>query len=642
MSLEKYRALVDRLESYAQQSPTGYRLKLAGLAALGYGYIFALLAILVGTLALLVAAIIFGSVLFIKVAIPVAIFAWAVVRALWVRVEPPEGRGLGRAEAPELFAVLDDVRRQMGAPKIHQVLVTPDFNAAVTQVPRLGILGWQKNHLMIGLPLMMTLSPDEFRAVVAHELGHLAGNHSKFATWIYRVRMSWFRLKAQFEASGRSSFLINRFFNWFVPYFGAYSFVLARINEFEADRASAQVAGAQAAGRALARVHVAGSYLSETFWPSVARRNDQQPQPPRALFVDMGTQLRDSVADADAEVHLARQLERPGGLDDTHPSLARRLESLGVEAQVPAPPVETAADAFMGELRSRLLDEFNQQWFAGARQPWQRQYEQAQMGVARLEDLEDRLLQAPQADPTLDAETLADGGAPVGALEPVDDADEGELLELAHLIERFRQPVEAAHLYWTILERDAAHPGANFAVGRILLNQDDPDGIEYIRRAIDADERYSVDGGYMVAGFFLEREDYADAQPWIDKAEVYEQKIHEARLERDQVLPDDVFFHHGLSDEQVEALVAQLSTLPDLEKAYLVCKEVEHFPEDPIWVLGIEAGGFFSPSSTGRQAVAQIAEFVRFPHETLIFDVGSSEGRWIRKKLSRVPGSRIL
>jgi hypothetical protein len=33
------------------------------------------------------------------------------------------------------------------------------------QRPRLGVFGWQENYLMVGLPLLRGLSPDEVRAV---------------------------------------------------------------------------------------------------------------------------------------------------------------------------------------------------------------------------------------------------------------------------------------------------------------------------------------------------------------------------------------------------------------------------------------------------------------------------------------------
>ena len=82
---------------------------------------------------------------------------------------------------------------------IHQVLITPYFNAGVTQVPRLGILGWHRNYLLIGVPLIKTLTAEQFKSVLAHEIGHLSRGHARAANWIYRLRIIWARLETIFE-----------------------------------------------------------------------------------------------------------------------------------------------------------------------------------------------------------------------------------------------------------------------------------------------------------------------------------------------------------------------------------------------------------------------------------------------------------
>jgi len=49
----------------------------------------------------------------------------------------------------------------------------------------------------------------------------------------------------------RGSEIFEVFFDWYAPYFGAYSFVLARAREYEADRCSVEVVGKANAARAL-------------------------------------------------------------------------------------------------------------------------------------------------------------------------------------------------------------------------------------------------------------------------------------------------------------------------------------------------------------------------------------------------------
>jgi len=130
----------------------------------------------------------------IKLGWPLLLLAYAILRALWVRFPRPDGVAVTRAQAPALFTMVEELRRKLACPRFHHVLLTAEWNAAVAQRPRLGPFGWYENYLQLGLPLMTGLSLDEFRAVLAHELGHLSRNHGRFGSWIYRIRATWGRL----------------------------------------------------------------------------------------------------------------------------------------------------------------------------------------------------------------------------------------------------------------------------------------------------------------------------------------------------------------------------------------------------------------------------------------------------------------
>src|SRR5207302_1627710 len=140
-------------------------------------------------------------------------------------------------------------------------------------LPRLGIFGWYRNYLLIGLPLMQCLSGPQFEAVLAHELGHLSRGHARLGNWIYRLRRVWMRLdSALAQRPQLGSGAIRGLLHWYVPYFNACSFPLARRNEFEADASSVQLTSADSAAQALTNVSVIGSYLRERYWPAVGAR----------------------------------------------------------------------------------------------------------------------------------------------------------------------------------------------------------------------------------------------------------------------------------------------------------------------------------------------------------------------------------
>lgn len=360
MTEERWRELAQRLESVARERPRAYRLRVAALAALGYGYLLGMLVVLLAATALVVLAALTGHALLIKLALPLGALALAVVRSLWIRLPAPTGLALSRENAQPLVAMLEELRKELGAPRAHRVLLDGDLNAGIVQVPRLGGLGGSGNYLVIGLPLLQALSPDEFRAVLAHELGHLSGNHGRFSAWIYRLRSSWTRLLDRLEETRRAGAgLFLAFFRWYAPYFNAYSFALARAQEYEADRMAAEAAGAPTAARALVRLELSARYLHGSYWPGLYGRARREPEPPADPFTPLAQLLPEAAGHAEASTWLEDALRRPTDAADTHPALSERLAALGQPAsgrgaRGARPAVRNRGRALPRPLRARV------------------------------------------------------------------------------------------------------------------------------------------------------------------------------------------------------------------------------------------------------------------------------------------------
>src|SRR5581483_1241330 len=251
-------------------------------------------------------------------------------------------------QCPELFALIEDLRTRASAPRVDRVLLTSDFNAAIVQHPGFAILGGARNYLMLGLMLMQSLSPEEFRAVVAHEFGHLSGAHGHFGAWIYRLRTGWARLLGALQSQRHwGAALFTGFFNWYAPLFSAYSFVQARQHEYEADQMSVAAVGREATASALLRVNTHGEFLSETFWPSIFKRADEEPAPTFSPFSMLGPSLIQRGAAAAPDRLLAKALAQKTGYGDTHPCLSDRLKAIAVEPYVPGAIQLTAAEVLL-------------------------------------------------------------------------------------------------------------------------------------------------------------------------------------------------------------------------------------------------------------------------------------------------------
>ena len=137
MDDERWQALVRRLEPQARARPVAYRRKVVLLAILGYAFIASLLLVLFGFAAVVVYLALTGTViLLLKLLIPIGGVFFVIARSLYVKFEPPGGVRLKRDQVPELFRMIEDVRRSIQGPQIHEVRVNGDTNAGVVQVPR--------------------------------------------------------------------------------------------------------------------------------------------------------------------------------------------------------------------------------------------------------------------------------------------------------------------------------------------------------------------------------------------------------------------------------------------------------------------------------------------------------------------------
>ena len=91
-----------------------------------------------------------------------------------------------REQEPRLFAFLDRLADDTGAPRPNRVFVSTRVNAAVFyDVSLLNLLFPTKKNLEIGLGLVNALNLSEFKAVLAHEFGHFAQRSMAVGRWVY-------------------------------------------------------------------------------------------------------------------------------------------------------------------------------------------------------------------------------------------------------------------------------------------------------------------------------------------------------------------------------------------------------------------------------------------------------------------------
>jgi Zn-dependent protease with chaperone function len=393
MSTASFRQWVDDYDHRARMAPGRFAAVTALWALLGQGVIVAAMLLAVWGLAYTTHRLLSEPLRLSVVMWALASLSllWSTSSALWLRESPVKGRRLHRSEAPKLFALIDKVHQRCGRSPPDIVLLDKQLNASILQQPRLGVLGWHRDVLVLGLPLLMALDVKQLAAVMAHECGHLCGGHGKLWGWIYRTRMSWLRLSESRTLAGIGAsvggFALQLFFNYFFPRFNARAFVLSRSQEVEADRVACAVVGAKKSAEGLLSMAVTDRFLDEVFWPQIWQTSRQQPKPEAHPFTDMRSLLREALRHASAGQWLRQALKQIAEPDDTHPSLRDRVRATEAPLALPSPLRESAAEALCAKALDDWVSWADVEWQQEVQESWTQRFREARRDVVLLEEL---------------------------------------------------------------------------------------------------------------------------------------------------------------------------------------------------------------------------------------------------------------
>lgn len=484
---DRFGELIVRAQSYADRHPTAYRCAVGAFGSLGY-------VALAGVVALVLAGA-SGLCWFLADAgvgpLPVLLSLWfalltlLVVSALRAQAGPAQGLFVTRREAPPLHAVIESVRSRLDAPPVRAVLIGTGFDISVVRVPRLGSLLGFRDHLVLGLPLMLALPLHQFRALLAHELAHFSRARGVEGSRVYRLRDRWLQLSDALARSRHpAAALIRPFFRWYAPRFAAWSLPLARRHEHVADRLAARATGRDDLAHALIRRGVIQCFLTERFYPRLLADLREFGVPPTGLQARLTRALRGIRGDHRFGAWLDRSMSLEA-LTDSHAATSSRLAALGMtdgrqaDRGLDFEPGfaetlggESAARHCLGSLSTELTLSLEFAWIEDVVKAWADRHEELLRWDERRRQLEGRA-----------------------------DLSPGEALDLAISTATIEGSDAALPILRGLVTRQPDMAPARFVLGTLLLRRNEPEGLEQIETAIELDSGLTADGCELACEF---------------------------------------------------------------------------------------------------------------------------------------------
>ncbi|MCI0586176.1 MAG: M48 family metalloprotease, partial [Planctomycetes bacterium] len=316
------------------ETPRRLRSRYRGLIVVAAAYYYLSLPVVALLVVALTASIIYACFLAGSIPVKLVFFLvigalvtlFAILRSLFVRIRDEDpGLPLPEKRAPELWRLVREVAQRVGTSPVDEVWLTPGTEVAVFErSPSQGLIGRRRRRaLILGLAVLDHFPRNAYRAVLAHEYGHLSNRDTAGGEVALRVQARMLRFAQALHEAGQAVTwnLGFQFLRLYQVFFRRITFGATRLQEVLADRVAVAAYGAVAFREGL--THVIRRDVEFSFLATKAIERAVDLRTPLANLYELPPPSEPEERVVASKVEAL--LDRPTSDDDTHPSPGARF-----------------------------------------------------------------------------------------------------------------------------------------------------------------------------------------------------------------------------------------------------------------------------------------------------------------------------
>lgn len=284
---------------------------------------------------------------------------------LRVKIVPPAGLPLTKAEAPELFRLIEQATSSFGRPAIQGVLITGDYELDIRKVPQWFLPVWTSNILVVGLPVLLCHTPEHFACMVNRRVGQFSRRYNLVTNWLYQLRSTWPMYHLSSTARNTGGAISRRpFYAIFVRLYCFLTTVTARKEELNADRYAMEVYNDEAVRAMVSADAIYRYYLQNKYWPAVEKVLALSSNTKLTPYAKMTAAVNSKLVGQTISEMLAELEEKDTTWRGDVPSLSKRLANIGHESPfMKVPEGDVAVACYLGESAGPVSEEMDRRWF---------------------------------------------------------------------------------------------------------------------------------------------------------------------------------------------------------------------------------------------------------------------------------------
>lgn len=290
-------------------------------------------------------------------------FSWAIYK---LKFSEPTGLEVTIEKFPHLFQLIEELREDFGKPNIDRIILRDKYEIRIVKTPRSGMPFLNTRTLIIGLPVLQTMSPLYFRALLARRIGQLSTQHTPITTRLYYLNDIWMQFNQSCKHS-KNIFtkVLGYFFQLYSPLHQIILMPLLQEEELEADRYGMDIINDRDMVECLVYEEVVTRFLQHKFWPKIYHLAKRSKTPEFLPYSQMTKVVKAGITDDEISETIQSALKLDIKNPAAMPSLMGRLNHLGhAKPLAPKRLNKTAAEYYLGSSLIGIIKIFDKRWLS--------------------------------------------------------------------------------------------------------------------------------------------------------------------------------------------------------------------------------------------------------------------------------------
>ncbi len=290
-------------------------------------------------------------------------FCWTIYK---LKFSVPTGLDITKEKFPQLYQLVEEFQAEFKQPRIDRIIIRDKYEIRVIKTPLSKMPFRNTRTLIIGLPVLLTMPPLYFRALLARRVGQLSTQHTPVSTRLYFLNDIWaqFNVSCKHAKDGYTKAL-SYFFRFYSPVYQTMLMPLLQEEELEADRYGMDLINHKDMVECLVYEEVVTQFLKNKFWPKIYHMAKRSKTPEFLPYSQITKVIKSAITDDEISEAIKAALNVEINSPTPIPSLMKRLNHLGHAK--PLPPkrlTQTAAEHYLGSNLEKIIPLFDKRWLS--------------------------------------------------------------------------------------------------------------------------------------------------------------------------------------------------------------------------------------------------------------------------------------